>query len=57
MIPDVFSIEIWKNIGDKINPLSNSMERTGCIITLSDNRENAIMAAEKAASLIKFEIE
>jgi biotin carboxylase len=55
-IPGVFSIEIWKNIGDKVNILSNSMERTGCIITLCDDRENALMVAEKAASLIKVEI-
>ncbi len=49
----VYDISIWKKIGEKIGALENSLERTGSIVTLGENRGEA----KKLADLVEKSIE
>lgn len=50
----VLDIGIFKNVGDTVNSLENSLERTGFVVTSGKTREEAILNANKVEDTIKF---
>ena len=42
----VVHTEVWKSIGDSVNGLSSSLDRLGCVVTLSNSFLEAISASD-----------
>ncbi|MDV2482612.1 ATP-grasp domain-containing protein [Methanoculleus sp. Wushi-C6] len=53
----VLDVGLTKGIGDLVGDFENSLQRTGFLVTLGQNREAAIVAADRAESLVKFIVE
>jgi len=54
--PNIFSIEIYRKVGDKIPVLKSSLDRSGHIIATGENAVQAIINAERGINQIIFEI-
>lgn len=56
-IPGVVEVGFFKNIGDKVTDIHNSLDRIGYVITQCDTREEAIDLCERCVNIIEFEIQ
>ncbi|MBL7996075.1 ATP-grasp domain-containing protein [bacterium] len=50
-------VELWKQPGDQVSVLADSMARTGCIVALDKSRDSAANAAEKALRELQFTVD
>ena len=55
--PFIEIVEAWKQVGEKVSFLENSMERVGCIVALAETRDDATQAALSAREKISLKIE
>lgn len=56
-IPNIVEVSFFKNIGDEISELHNSLDRVGYIIAQCNTREEAVELCEKCTEMIHFEME
>lgn len=55
-LPSIHCVECWKQPGDHVSALENSMERVGCVVALAETRIEAVEAARQAKELIRLNV-
>ncbi len=55
-IPNIHSVDIWKQPVSHVSILENSMERLGCIVALAETRDDANRAALQARQEIRLHV-
>ncbi len=54
---NIIQIEIYKKVGEVVNDVKSSLDRSGHVIAIGRNAEEAILNAERVLNNIKYEIE